>query len=54
MNDEARTAMSAKIRPSIQRVARHAAIESGKRIGQWMEEAIEEKAAREGREKWPK
>lgn len=47
MNGEARKSLTIKIRPSIQREARHAAIESGKRLGQWVEEAIEEKIERE-------
>ncbi len=36
-----------KIRPSILRKAHHRAIESQKRVGEWLEEAIEEKIARE-------
>ena len=47
MDDEVRKSITIKIKLSIQREARHAAIESGKRLGQWMEEAIEEKIARE-------
>ena len=47
MDDEVRKSITIKIKLSIQREARHAVIESGKRLGQWMEEAIEEKIARE-------
>ena len=50
MAEEARQGRSIKIRPSILRKAHHRAIESGKRVGEWVEEAIEEKAAREERE----
>ena len=54
MAEEARQGRSIKIRPSILRKAHHKAIESQKRLGEWIEEAIEEKAAREEREKQPK
>jgi len=55
MAEEFRQPRSIKIRPSILRKAHHRAIESQKRLGQWLEEAIEEKAAREEREeKQPK
>jgi len=48
MNDEElRKPRSIKIRPSILRKAHHRAIESQKRIGEWVEEAIEEKIERE-------
>jgi len=40
-----------KIRPSILRKAHHRAIESQKRLDEWIEETIEEKAAREEAEK---
>jgi len=50
MDDEVRKSISVKIKPNIQRQARHAAIESGKRLGQWVEEAMQEKIAREERE----
>lgn len=49
MNDEVRKSMTIKVKLSIQREARHAAIESGKRLGQWMEEAIQKKVAGEKR-----
>ena len=47
MAEEPRQGRSIKIRPSILRKAHHRAIESQKRVGEWVEEAIEEKAARE-------
>ena len=50
MVEEALQARNIKIRPSILRKAHHRAIESQKRLGKWVEEAIEEKAAREERE----
>ena len=50
MVEEPRQARSIKIRPSVLRKAHHRAIESQKRLGEWVEEAIEEKAAREERE----
>jgi len=50
MDEEVRQSRSMKIRPSILRKAHHRAIESQKRLGEWMEEAIEEKAAREEKE----
>ena len=49
MSEEPRQARSIKIRPSILRKAHHRAIESEKRLGVWVEEAIEEKVAREER-----
>ena len=50
MSEEPRQPRSIKIRPSILRKAHHRAVESEKRLGEWMEEAIEEKAAREEKE----
>ena len=50
MAEEPRQVRSIKIRPSILRKAHLRAIESQKRLGEWLEEAIEEKAAREERE----
>jgi len=50
MAEETRQGRSIKIRPSILRKAHHRAIELQKRLGEWIEEAIEEKAAREERE----
>ena len=50
MAGELRQARSVKIRPSTLRKAHHRAIESRKRIGEWLEEAINEKAAREEKE----
>jgi len=47
MMNEVRKSLTVKIKPSIQRAARHAAIESEKKLGQWIEEAIEEKIERE-------
>jgi len=51
MAEEPRRGRSIKIRPSILRKAHHRAIESQKRLGEWIEEAMEEKAVREKREK---
>jgi len=50
MAEEARQGRSIKIRPSILREAHHRAIESQKTLGEWLEEAIDEKIAREERE----
>ena len=50
MDEEIRRSRSMKIRPSILRKAHHRAIESQKRVGEWVEDAIEEKVAREERE----
>ena len=47
MNEEARESRSIKIKPSILRNAHHAAIEEGKSLGWWLEEAIDEKIERE-------
>ena len=43
MDEEIRRSRSIKIKPSILRKAHHRAIESQKRVGEWVEEAIEEK-----------
>jgi len=51
MAEEARQGRGIKIKPSVLRKAHHRAIESQKRLGEWIEEAIEEKTAREEREK---
>ena len=50
MAEEPRQGRSIKVRPRILRKAHHRAIKSQKRLGEWLEEAIEEKAAREERE----
>ncbi len=47
MDGEIRRSRSMKIRPGILRKAHHRAIESQKRVGEWVEEAIEEKLDRE-------
>jgi len=47
MAEEARQGRSIKIKPSVLRKAHHRAIESQKRLGEWVEEAIEEKVERE-------
>ena len=47
MVEEPRQARSIKIRPSILRKAHHAAIEKGKMLGRWVEDAIDEKIERE-------
>jgi len=46
MDEEIRRSRSIKIKPSILREAHHRAIESQKRVGEWVEEAIEEKLNR--------
>jgi len=43
MNDEARQSQHIKMKPSILHMAHHKAIEEGKTLGRWVEEAIEEK-----------
>ena len=50
MAEEARQGRSIKIKPTILRKAHHRAIESQKRLGVWIEEAIEEKIEREQKE----
>ena len=50
MNEEARVSRSIKIKPSILRKAHQEAIEQGKMFGRWIEDAIEEKLAREKKE----
>ena len=50
MAEEPRQARSIKIRPSVLRKAHHRAIESQYRLGEWIDDAIEEKLAREERE----
>ena len=50
MAEETRQGRSIKVKPSVLRKAHHRAIESQKRLGEWIEEAVEEKAAREERE----
>ena len=47
MDEERRRSRSIKIRPSILRKAHHRALESQRRVGEWVEEAIGEKIARE-------
>jgi hypothetical protein len=47
MDKEIRRSRSIKIKPSILRKAHHRAIESQKRVGEWVEEAIREKLDRE-------
>ncbi|MBA7562817.1 hypothetical protein ES708_04470 [subsurface metagenome] len=47
MNDEVRESKSIKMKPSIVRKAHLKAIEQGKRLGRWVEDAIEEKLDRE-------
>jgi len=50
MNEEVRKTTGIKLRPSIVRKARVGAASSDKRLGQWIEEAIEEKIEREQKE----
>ena len=47
MSDEARQSRHIKMKPSALRTAHHKVIESGKTLGRWIEDAIEEKLARE-------
>ncbi len=47
MDQEIRRSRSMKIRPSVLRKAHHRAIESQKRVGEWVEEAIKERIERE-------
>ena len=47
MDDEARESKSIKMKPSIVRKAHLKAIEQGKTLGRWIEDAIEEKIERE-------
>ena len=50
MSKEVRKTVGIKLRPSIVREARIRATYSDKRLGAWIEEVIEGKAAREERE----
>ena len=50
MDERVRQSRNIKIKPNILRKAHHSAVEMQKRLGQWIEEAIEEKLAREERE----
>ena len=47
MNEEARVSKTIKMKASIVRKAHHKAIEEGKSLGRWVEDAIEEKIERE-------
>jgi len=47
MNDEVRESKSIKMRPSVVKKARIEAVTSDKTLGEWLEEAIEEKVKRE-------
>jgi len=47
MNEEAKTPRNIRIRPSVLHQARIAAVIQKKTLGQWLEEAIIEKADRE-------
>ena len=47
MDEEVRQSRNIKIRPSVLRKAHHSAIESQKKLGKWLEEAIDEKIERE-------
>ena len=47
MDEEVRQSRNIKIKPNILRKAHHSTAERQKRLGQWIEEAIEEKLARE-------
>lgn len=45
--NEVRESRSIKIKPSALRKAHHKAVEAGKTLGRWIEDAIEEKIKRE-------
>ena len=47
MTEETRQGRSIKVKPTILRKVHHRAIESQKRLGEWVEEAIDEKVRRE-------
>ena len=47
MDEKVRQSRNIKIRPSVLRKAHHRAIESQKRVGEWVEDATEEKLDRE-------
>jgi len=47
MNNEVRESKSIKMKPSIVRKAHIKAVEQGKTLGRWVEDAIEEKLDRE-------
>jgi len=47
MDEEIRRSRSMKIKPSILRKARHRAIESQRRVSEWVEEAVKDKLDRE-------
>ncbi len=49
MNDEARKPVTIKMKPGVVRKARVSAATSDKRLGEWVEEAIEEKIVRNER-----
>lgn len=48
--DEPRRITTIRLKPSAQRRAKIAAVTAGKTMGEWIEEAIEEKARREREE----
>jgi len=50
MDDEVRKPRTVKIKPSVMRKVHHAAIDSQKTIGKWLEEAINQKLTEEGKE----
>jgi len=50
MDEKVRQSRNIKIKPNILRKAHHSAVETQKRLGQWIEEAIEEKLTREEKE----
>ena len=54
VNGEARQGKYIKLRPSILKKGRLGVVSSDKTLGEWVEEAIQEKAASEEREKQPK
>ena len=47
LTNEPRKLVAVRLKPSAQRTAKVAAVIAGKTMGQWIEEAIQEKAARE-------
>ena len=51
MGTEARQSRAVKVKPSIWQKARHRAIDSQITLGEWLEQAIEEKVTKEKRER---
>jgi len=50
VNGETKKSVSIKVKPSVIKKARVSAVSSDKKLGDWLEEAVEEKVAREEKE----